>query len=294
MDRKEILEALEAFPYDRGGYGVITGAAMVLYGIREQTADIDLGCTAELADRMEADGLPFRRTGDGKRWLRYGDTVEIFEEWLQDTVVTVDGFPVVSLRGLIGMKQALGREKDLRDIALIRAYMGRSVVVKKMETADEIRGKAFVAWRSWHETYPGLIGREYLDRHTLESCEQAAFRWPEGHIVAKDGDRVVGYAAYGAQEDTPGTGEVFGLYVMSEYHGTGVGRRLMQAALEQLKAYPVICLWTLKENRQAIRFYEKCGFAADGQEQVNVRINAREIRMTLADRSILQRRDQHE
>ena len=120
-----------------------------------------------------------------------------------------------------------------------------------------------------------------------ESCENAAFRWPEDHIVAKDGDRVIGYAAYGAQEDAPGTGEVFGLYVLSEYHGTGVGRRLMQAALEQLKAYPVICLWTLKENRRAIRFYEKCGFAADGQEQVNTRINAEEIRMVLTDRSVL-------
>ena len=50
MDRKEILEALDAFPYDRGGYWVITGAAMVLYGIRKQTADIDLGCSAELAE----------------------------------------------------------------------------------------------------------------------------------------------------------------------------------------------------------------------------------------------------
>ena len=123
MDRQEILATLDAFPYDRGGYWVITGAAMVLYGIRDQAVDIDLGCTAELADRLEADGLPLRRTGDGKRWFRYGDSIEIFEEWLQDTVVTADGFPVVSLRGLIGMKQELGREKDLKDIEMIRAYL---------------------------------------------------------------------------------------------------------------------------------------------------------------------------
>lgn len=287
MNRQEILDQLTAFPYDRGGYWVITGAAMVLYGIREQTADIDLGCSAELADRLEADGFLLRRTADGKRWFRYGDSIEIFEEWLQDSTVAMDGFPVVSVKGLIGMKQELGREKDLKDIELMRAFLGRRVVVKKLETAEEIRGKAFVAWRSWHETYPGLIGPEYLEMHTLERCEQAAFRWPEDHIIAKDGDRVVGYAAYGTQEDAPGAGEVFGLYVLSEYHGTGVGRRLMKAALEQLKDHSVICLWTLKENRRAIRFYQKCGFSADGNEQVNTRINAEEIRMVLTDRSIL-------
>lgn len=43
MDRKGILSCLSEFPYDRNEYWVITGGAMVLYHIREQTADIDLG-----------------------------------------------------------------------------------------------------------------------------------------------------------------------------------------------------------------------------------------------------------
>ena len=35
MNRQQILEQLKAFPYDRNEYWVITGSAMVIYGIKE-------------------------------------------------------------------------------------------------------------------------------------------------------------------------------------------------------------------------------------------------------------------
>ncbi len=31
------------------------------------------------------------------------------------------------------------------------------VKLKNIETDGEIKGKAFVHWSSWHETYPGLV-----------------------------------------------------------------------------------------------------------------------------------------
>ena len=67
MNKQEILNTLSEFPYDRNEYWVITGGAMVLYDIRKQTADINLGCSGQLADRLEADGYLFRRTDDGKK-----------------------------------------------------------------------------------------------------------------------------------------------------------------------------------------------------------------------------------
>lgn len=157
-----------------------------------------------------------------------------------------------------------------------------SILIKRMETEDEIRGKAFVAWRAWQEAYPGLVSQEYLDRSTLEKCEEVAFRLTEGFFVAKDCGRVVGFVGCGDRgEEAPDTGEVFALYVLSEYYGKGVGRQLMDAALDELKPYPKVCLWTLKENRRAIRFYEKCGFRANGEETYSPRIEATEIRMVL-------------
>ena len=45
------------------------------------------------------------------------------ENWLYDRVETVEDIPVISLKGLKEMKLSLGREKDLRDVALIDAYL---------------------------------------------------------------------------------------------------------------------------------------------------------------------------
>lgn len=152
--------------------------------------------------------------------------------------------------------------------------------IKRMESDAEIRGKAYVHWRSWQATYPGMMDEAYLASRTLERCEEQAFRWRDNLLVAKDGDRVVGFVGYGESGDAlPETGEVFALYVLPEYCGRGVGTALMDAALEKLKQYPRVCLWVLKENKTAIRFYEKCGFRPDGAEKYVETIGAAGIRM---------------
>ena len=155
------------------------------------------------------------------------------------------------------------------------------IEIQKMETDEEIQGKAYVHWRAWHEAYPGLISQNALDRHTQKRCEQIAFCDRQGSLfVAKDAGRVIGFAGCGTRED-PDTGEIFAVYTLSEYYGKGVGQKLMEACLRQLQGSRRICLWVLKENRRAIRFYEKCGFSPDGEEVYHAGLAAAEIRMVL-------------
>lgn len=155
-----------------------------------------------------------------------------------------------------------------------------NIIIKAMETEAEIRGKAYVHWRAWQEAYPGLVSREYLEKLSLEKCEQMDFRFPENTLVAKEGERVLGFVCYGERADeAPGVGEVFALYVLAERYGTGLGRRLMDAALAELGTCSQIRLWVLKGNERAIRFYEKSGFQPDGAEQELPALSAREIRM---------------
>lgn len=139
-------------------------------------------------------------------------------------------------------------------------------IIKPMETEAELDGKAYVHYRSWHETYAGLVGAAYLSGVTLEKCREMARRWPDNILVAKDGDKVIGFAGYGPYRDgaLPGYGEVFALYVLEAYHGQRVGYELMNAALGRLPAYEKIALWVLEGNGQAIRFYERYGFRLDG------------------------------
>ena len=155
------------------------------------------------------------------------------------------------------------------------------VVIKPMETDEEIRGKARVACQAWHEAYPGLISQAYLDTVTMEKCEKAAFDHPWNTFVAKDGERVVGFVFFGEDKEDSSVGEIFALYVLREYYGTGLGRRLMDEALAQLADYPVVRLWAVKGNVRAIRFYEKCGFRPDGAEIFSERHGSAEIRLRL-------------
>ena len=123
MKKTDIIEKLKSFPYGLDDCWVITGGAMVLYGLREETSDIDLGCTPQLADRLEEDGYLHEVMDDGNRWFKLSADIEVFENWGSETVVTPEGIPVLSLQELRKMKQYLGREKDLRDIARIDAYL---------------------------------------------------------------------------------------------------------------------------------------------------------------------------
>ena len=156
------------------------------------------------------------------------------------------------------------------------------IILKKMETDEEIKGKAYVHWKSWHEAYTGIVSQEYLDKLTLEKCEKMAFSWPDNIIVAKENGNVIGFVCYGDRgEEAPDVGEIFALYVLADYYGKGVGRKLMDVGLEQINHFSQVRLWVLKENRRAIRFYEKCGFQPDGTEMTSPNISATEIRMAL-------------
>ena len=91
-----------------------------------------------------------------------------------------------------------------------------AIQIIPMMTDAEIDGKAYVHWKSWQETYTGLIDQTYLDGITLEKCTQIAHRWKDNILVAKDGEHVVGFVAYGAYRDSalPNVGEVFAIYVL--------------------------------------------------------------------------------
>ena len=142
-------------------------------------------------------------------------------------------------------------------------------VVKQMQTADEIDGKGYVHYKSWQETYAGLIDSEYLQKITEEKCKAIARKWTDNILVAKDGDKVIGFVGYGKYRDDTlaDYGEVFAIYVLADNHGQKVGYELMNAAINKLSDYNKIAVWVLKGNERAIKFYERYGFRFDGTEQ---------------------------
>lgn len=143
------------------------------------------------------------------------------------------------------------------------------ISIVPMVTEEDIDGKAYVHWKSWHETYPSLIDSEFMKTITIEKCESIAHRRTDNILIAKAGDKVVGFVGYGEYRyDTlKDCGEVFAIYVLADCYGKKVGYELMNAAFEKLTDYKTIAVWVLKGNERAIKFYERYGFCFDGTEK---------------------------
>ena len=143
------------------------------------------------------------------------------------------------------------------------------IIIKTMETPEEIEGKSLVHWQTWREAYDNLLPAEYQETMTLERCRFFSQKYPENTLIAMDGKKVIGFISYGNFcDEAIQAGEIIALYVLKDYYGKGVSEQLMHAAFVALDQFSEIYLWVLKDNKRAIAFYQKMGFTFDGQEQI--------------------------
>ena len=143
------------------------------------------------------------------------------------------------------------------------------IIIKTMETPEEIEGKSLVHWQTWREAYDDILPEEFQETMTLDRCRFFSQKYPENTLIAMDGKKVVGFISYGNfRDEAIQAGEIIALYVLKDYYGKGVSKQLMHAAFVALDQFSEIYLWVLKENKRAISFYQKMGFTFDGQEKI--------------------------
>jgi L-amino acid N-acyltransferase YncA len=140
-------------------------------------------------------------------------------------------------------------------------------------TAADARGIAEVHVGSWRHAYRGLLPDGFLDRLSVDEREASwreAFRdRGAGVFVAEEDGRVIGFASFGPSRDGdagPEVGEIPAIYVDPTVVGAGVGRALLDAAIEAMReaGYRRATLWVLEANAHARRFYERAGWRWDG------------------------------
>ncbi|MDY6056018.1 GNAT family N-acetyltransferase [Micrococcus sp.] len=124
---------------------------------------------------------------------------------------------------------------------------------------------------AWRETYGHLLSERYLAGKD-EVLPLAVEAWTdlldqpgtEVWLAEEAGGTVVGMATAGPAEDEalgPDGRELVALYVLARRQGTGLGHRLLEAALADAPAR----LDVLVGNDRAVRFYERHGFRAEGE-----------------------------
>jgi GNAT superfamily N-acetyltransferase len=87
--------------------------------------------------------------------------------------------------------------------------------------------------------------------------------------VADDEGALAGFTACGVSRDPDGgpeVGELWSFFVAAGRWRQGVGRDLMEAALDDLRrrGYAEATVWSFDANERANSFYEAHGFARDG------------------------------
>ena len=143
------------------------------------------------------------------------------------------------------------------------------IIIKTIETPEEIEGKSLVHRQTWREAYDDLLPADFQETMTLDRCRFFSQKYPENTLIAMDGKKVVGFISYGNfRDEAIQAGEIIALYVLKDYYGKGVSKQLMHAAFVALDQFSEIYLWVLKDNKRAIAFYQKMGFTFDGQEKI--------------------------
>ena len=152
--------------------------------------------------------------------------------------------------------------------------------------AEEI---ATVHLMTWKTNYKSILAQEYLDSLSYKDrldLRHKIFDESAGiHLVATFKNKVIAF--YDADHlrihenqrisadqlnRRNEKGEIYAIYILQAHQHLGIGRALFQMGRKKLKERGLIpyIAWVLKENHQAISFYEKMG--GKRVDEVNVKI----------------------
>jgi ribosomal protein S18 acetylase RimI-like enzyme len=155
------------------------------------------------------------------------------------------------------------------------------VAIRDATTADteEIATLHLVSWGS---AYRDIVPDGFLESITLES---RITRWRRAlsklespsteTAVAVSAGAILGVCSSGPRREPASTdaGEIYALHIGPESRRRGLGRMLLDDALQRFstRGLSSAVLWVLRDNAGARRFYEAQGWSFTGEDQVEDR-----------------------
>ena len=138
--------------------------------------------------------------------------------------------------------------------------------------------------RTWQAAYEHVFGRERLKARKPDVAlwtRILANERVEVNVAEEEG-RILAFVSVGPSRDDDAEGELYAIYALPEAWGRGAGDALMRAGLAAMRAagYRDAVLYVLDDNPRARRFYERAGWAEDGERKAETRwgVRAPEVR----------------
>ena len=148
-------------------------------------------------------------------------------------------------------------------------------------TPSDASGIARVHVNSWRTTYAGLVPQDYLNELSRASREAT---WEESlsiavpgkshHVAETENGEIVGFSVAGlaSENGSDFKGEIYAIYLLSDFQRLGVGRSLFLASCNSLLDAGIssMLLWVLEENHGARHFYESLKGEVVRTKNVNI------------------------
>lgn len=132
---------------------------------------------------------------------------------------------------------------------------------------NDTKDIADVNLNTWCISYKGIVPDEMIKKRLNQRdnyIKRLENRINNGELfyVAVFDDRIVGMMSIGesTNNDYPNVGEILTLYLLNEYHGLGIGKKLLRYGFRELVklGYQNAIICCLKEN-PTCKFYEHMG-----------------------------------
>lgn len=131
MNKEEIIKKLEKYNFDKEEYILISSGSMVMQGLKESAKDLDIAVSSKLCGELIKKYNPeiheYEMDGEKIKYYSFDDFDFSINNYQKEDRIFTHGIPVQNINSLLkfkkGLLRNLNREKDKKDIILIKNYL---------------------------------------------------------------------------------------------------------------------------------------------------------------------------
>lgn len=127
MNRVEYLKKLDELKLDKNRYCIISGGIMLLYGLREETEDIDIRIRPDYFEELKQ-RFKFKKSSKIDNLYELSNEIEVrVLDYDDSNIEMYDGYPVWKLELQLEWFKEHNRDKDKKKIKIIEEYLKNKV-----------------------------------------------------------------------------------------------------------------------------------------------------------------------
>ena len=198
MNKEEIFKKLEYYNFNKKEILILSGASMVVNGIKAKTNDIDIAVSADYeSELLKKYECKLKEKNNGNNVYSIDNVIEFSINYYDFDYDIINEYKIQKPRDILKLKENLNRDKDKKDIELIKnhlilnninsltlAYLGDSIyefyirknlVLKGIVKVNELQKEAinFVSAKAQSSFLENMINDNFLNEEEINIVKRA-------------------------------------------------------------------------------------------------------------------------